>query len=126
MAKNGHKNGQFQAFVREQLEEAQRRFSAFETDAERMLKQLTVRAKQQRKELEGLVQKLNANGLTKRAMQARSQVTKQLDVLQSRVVEAVGVASQSQIRAINKELARLSKKLDTLAGKRSPRPQLPA
>ena len=53
-------------------------------------------------------------------------MTRQLDVLQNRVVQAVGVASQAQIRAINKELARLSKKLDTLAGKRSTRPQLPA
>jgi len=113
---NNHKGGQIQVFVEEQLEEAQRRFSAFEADAEKMLKHLIQRGKEQRKELQGLVKKIQANGFSK----------KRLDVLQTRVVEAVGVASQAQVKEINRELAKLSKKLDTLVGKRSSRPEASA
>ena len=36
-----------------------------------------------------------------------------------RVIESVGVASQSQVEQINKELVKLSKKLDQLVGKKS-------
>jgi hypothetical protein len=139
MARNssGHKNGQIQSFVKEQLEEAQRRFSAFEVDAEKTLKQLISRGKEQRKELEGLIHRLGANGeaifenatvrqLSKRANQASSEVCKRLDTLQAHVVEAVGVASQAQVREINRELGKLSRKLDTLVGKRGQRPEASA
>ena len=43
------------------------------------------------------------------------ELRKRLDGLQTKVVEAVGVASQSQVKEINRELSRLSKKLDRSA-----------
>ena len=117
-----------QVFVREQLEEAQRRFSAFEADAEKALKHLVERGQRQRKELEHLVGRLNGEPLwerpavrqlTKRAGRAGTEVRKRIDHLQSRVIAASGVASQAQVREISRELSRLSKKLDGLLGKKS-------
>lgn len=60
------------------------------------------------KALETLVNRLN--GLEPR---------KRLDQLQNRVIETVGVASKAQVQQISKELAKLSKKLDLLSGKKS-------
>jgi hypothetical protein len=42
---------------------------------------------------------------------------RQLHSLQSQVINAVGVARQSQIRELNRELSRLSKRIDELARK---------
>jgi predicted transcriptional regulator len=129
MAKNG-KSKSVQQFVREQLEEARERFQSFEHEAEDLLRGLIVRGKAQRRELESLMDKLNAGDLLsspavkqlgKRANQASNQVKRRLDQLQRRVVEATGVASQSQVKEINRELNRLSKKIDTLL-KKPPRP----
>ncbi|MBI3185070.1 MAG: hypothetical protein HYZ28_23285 [Myxococcales bacterium] len=125
--KNG-KGHSLQQFVKGQLEEARERFDNFEKEAEQVLKKLIARGKAQRKELEGLIVKLNAGELLsspavkqlgKRASQARSELRKRLDLLQARVVQASGVATQRQVRDINRELGRLSKKLDTLIGKRA-------
>jgi len=96
-------NGTIQVFMKEQLEEAQRRFETFEADAEKVLKQLIARGKQQRKELDGL----------------RTQVRRGWGQFQTRVVEATGVATQAQVKELNRELGRLSKKLDVLMGKRA-------
>ncbi len=127
-AKNGNgKASQLQGFVKEQLEEAQKRFTALEEEAERALKELLAKGKAQRKELETLVARFNAGELldprwvkrwSKKAEQASVDVLGRLDALQSRVVEAAGVASQSQVKELHKELGKLAKKLDALAGKK--------
>jgi hypothetical protein len=98
MASKNHKSNNIQVFVKEHLEEAQKRVVAFEAEAER--------GKEQRKELEGLVKRVNG--------EAGTEVRKRLDGLQQRVVEATGFATQSQVRQISRELAKLSKKLDAL------------
>ncbi len=124
------KNGKFhlQGFVKEQLEEAQKKFQALETEAERALKDLVSKGKAQRKELEALLERVNAGELfdprsvkkwAKKAEQASADVLGRLDALQSRVVEAAGVASQSQVRDIHRELGKLTKKLDALTGKKA-------
>lgn len=136
-AKSNHKGSQIQVFVREQLEEAQKRFSTFEADAEKALKHLLARGKEQRKELESFVRRFNANGealldapavrqISKRANQAGVQVRKRLDHLQARVVQAAGVASQAQVREINRELSKLSKKVESLVHKRASRSEASA
>jgi hypothetical protein len=125
MATKNGKSTQIQTFVKGQLEEAQKRFTALEGEAEKVLKNLVARGKESRKELEGLVTKLNAGELVdttslktlgKKAGQAGSEVLEKIGSLQTRVVEAAGVASQSQLRELNKEISRLSKKLDSVLG----------
>jgi hypothetical protein len=104
MAGRGNgRNGTIQVFMKEQLEEAQRRFETFEADAEKVLKQLMARGKHQRRELDGI----------------RTQVRRRWGDLQSRVVEATGVATQAQVKEITREIGRLSKKVDSLIGKRA-------
>ncbi len=124
MSKN-NAAGQVQDFLKTQLEEAQKRFGLLETEAEKALKNLALRGKQTRKELEVLLEKLDGveipdaksvRQIGKRAEKATSEVKKRLDGLQAKVIEASGVASQSQVKELSRELGRLSKKLDGLVG----------
>ena len=119
--------GGIETFVKGQLEEAQKRFAGLEKEAEKVLKNLAARGADSRKELEGLLGRLNSGEfnplesarvqeLGKKATQAGTEVKKRLDGLQTRVVEAVGVASQTQVKEINRELGKLSRKLDSLVG----------
>jgi polyhydroxyalkanoate synthesis regulator phasin len=121
--------GQIQEFVRSQIEDAHKRFSTFEEDATRVLEGLITRGRESRKELEGLLAKVGDGNLNpldservkqlnRRASKARNDLRKRLDHLQTRVVEAAGVASQSQVRDITRELSKLSKKVDSLVGKK--------
>jgi hypothetical protein len=134
--KNGSKKAaaatnQLETFVKGQLGEAQKRFSGLEKEAEKVLKNLAVRGTESRKELEGLLGRINAGEfnplesarvkqLGKKANQAGAEVKKRLDGLQTRVVEAVGVASQTQVKEINRELGKLSRKLDALISGKKP------
>lgn len=49
---------------------------------------------------------------------ATEEVREALENLQKRVIAAAGVASQSQVLEISREMSRLSKKVDGLVGKR--------
>ena len=120
-----------ESFVKGQLQGAQKRFVGLEKEAEKVLKNLAVRGTESRKELEGLLGRINAGEfnplesarvkqLGKKANQAGAEVKKRLDGLQTRVVEAVGVASQTQVKEINRELGKLSRKLDSLLGGKKP------
>jgi DNA repair exonuclease SbcCD ATPase subunit len=126
--RNGRSN--FQVFVREQIEDAQKRFAHFEGEAQRVLERLVERAKESRKELEELVQRFNGVQikdrldhlkvlpLIEKANESLAEVHKRLSAVQTKVVESVGVASQAQVNQINRELMKLSKKLDTLVAKK--------
>jgi hypothetical protein len=104
-----------QEFVVGQLEEARKQIVRFE-------KELAARGKQQRKELEGLISRVKSGkeikALKSQANEVGSEVRKRLDGFQGKLVQAVGVASQSQVKEINRELSKLSKKLDALVGKK--------
>lgn len=122
------KQGEVQKFVKGQLEEAQKRWAVLEDEAQKVVKNLVARGVESRKELEGLLTRFNGSELvstekvkelSKRAGEARTELKKRLDGLQTRVVEAAGVASQSQVKALSRELTRLSRKLDSLAGKKA-------
>ncbi len=131
-AKSVKSKKDLQQFLKGQLVDAQKRFHALETDAEKALKDLVVRGKESRKDLQGLINRLNTTDLTlntvldnttvkqisKKAEQAGNQMKKGLDGLQSRLVQASGVASQQQVKELKGELNRLSKKIDALVGKK--------
>jgi len=130
--KNGKSKKDLQQFLKNQLEEAQKRFHSLETDAEKALKELVARGQESRKDLQGLINRLNTTDLnlnavldhssvkqlSKKAEQAGNQMRKGLDGLQSRLVQATGVASQQQVKELRGELSRLSKKIDALVGKK--------
>jgi uncharacterized protein YukE len=126
-AKNGStsKAAEVQAFVKEQIEEAQKRIQAIEGEAQKALKGLVAKGKESRQELQHLLKRFNAKDLKlldnptvkklgKRAGAAGQEMRKRLDSLQNRMIAASGMATQSQIRSLNKELHRLSKKVDAL------------
>jgi uncharacterized protein YukE len=126
-AKNGSasKAAEVQAFVKEQIEEAQKRIQAIEGEAQKALKGLVARGKESRQELQQLLRRFNAKELKfldnptvkklgKRAGAAGMEMKKRLDALQERMIEASGMATQSQIRDLNRELNKLSRKVDTL------------
>ncbi|SEU37269.1 hypothetical protein [Stigmatella erecta] len=112
-----------ETFVKGQLEDAQKRFEGFEQEASKVLNTLKVRGQGSAKEVEKLLGQLNTETflenpkvklLGRRATQVRAELRKRLDGFQARAVEAVGVASQAQVKEINRELTRLSKKLDQI------------
>ena len=121
MAKND-----VQGFVLGQFGIAQKRLVAFEAEAEKVLKNLIARGQDSRKELDALLERVSAaelkvlNGslreLVKRAQDVSTEARKKLEEFQARVLEVAGVASQTQVRALNRQLGKLSKRLDTLVG----------
>jgi len=121
MAKND-----VQGFVKGQFGMAQKRLVAFEAEAEKVLKNLIARGQDSRKELDALLERLGAaelkvlNGslreLAKRAQDVSAEARKKLEEFQARILEVAGVASQNQVRALNRQLSKLSRRLDTIAG----------
>lgn len=104
-----------QEFVVEHLEDARKQLVKFE-------KELAARGKQQRKEIEAVIAQVKSGrklkALKSQANEVGFEVKKRLDGLQGKLVEAVGVASVAQVKEINRELNKLSKKLENLAKKR--------
>jgi F0F1-type ATP synthase membrane subunit b/b' len=101
------KNSEVPAFVKEQLAEAQKRFVAIQVQAEKTIKEWVVKGQE--------IQATTA----KRTKKLGSEVRKQAETFQNRVIQAAGVATQSQIKALTRELSRLAKKVDTLVEKKS-------
>jgi len=127
--KNG-KSKDLQQFVMAQLQEAQRRFQALESDAEKALKGLMARGKESRRDIQKLLNRLNAGEshffdnanatvkhLGKRAEQAGTQMRKRLDDIQARLLSASGMATQAQVKELRSEINRLAKKVDAVVGK---------
>jgi polyhydroxyalkanoate synthesis regulator phasin len=137
MARNGKSSHQLQEFVKDQIHEAQKRWHGLETEAGKVLKNLVSRGQKSRKELGGLLHKLNARDINllenptvkqlgKQANRATVAVRKRMDHLQARVLEVSGVASQTQVKEINKEINRLAKRVDSLLGKKGASPEMPS
>lgn len=112
-----------ETFVKQQLEGAQKRFEGLEQEAGKVFRNLKARSKGPAREVEKLLEQINPDALLenqkvkelgRKAVQVRSELRKRLDGIQTRAVEAVGVASQAQVKELNKELSRLSKKLDQI------------
>ena len=122
MATHG-KAKNLETFVKQQLEGAQKRFEGLEKDAEKVLRNLKARSRGPAREVEKLLGQINPDALLenptvkelgRKATQVRSELRKRLDGIQTRAVEAVGVASQAQVKELNRELSRLSKRLDQI------------
>jgi polyhydroxyalkanoate synthesis regulator phasin len=105
-----------QSLVLGQLEDAKKRLATFE-------KELVKRGRAQQKEIESLIKGVRSGKqvklIEKQVNVAGTEVKKRLDGLQESVLGVLGVASRSEIADLNRELARLSKKVDALASKKS-------
>ncbi|TSC31546.1 hypothetical protein FOF48_12810 [Corallococcus sp. Z5C101001] len=125
-AKAAEKTGVTQnveAYLKGRFTQAQKRFEGLEGEANRAFRALETRGQVAAKEVQALWTKVQAGELrvdprvvelSKKVDAAGAELRKRLDGLQAKVVEAVGVASQSQVEQITHELGRLSKKLDVL------------
>jgi len=117
-----------QGFVKGQFTVAQKRLVAFEAEAEKVLKNLIARGQESRKELDGLIERLGSaeikilnatlRDLAKRAQEVSHEVRRKVEEFQDRVLEVAGVASQNQVKALNRQLTKLSRRLDTLVGEK--------
>ena len=122
--------GQVTSFVKGRLEQAQKQFGELETEAQKALQTLVTRSRESSREV---LQKLNVNELRekpavkeleKKATWVGGEVRQRLTGLQDRMVKVVGgVASQSQVQAINRELDRLTRKIDSMVSPKKPEQQ---
>ena len=113
--------GQVATFVKGRLEQAQKQIGQLETEAQKALQTLVSRGRESSREV---LQRLNVNELRerpsvkeleKKATWVGGEVRQRLNGLQDRMVKVVGgVASQSQVQAINRELDRLTRKIDSM------------
>jgi len=94
-------------FVKEQLAEAQKKFSVIQGQAEKTIKEWVAKGQE--------IQATTA----KRTRALGNEVRKQAETFQNRLIQAVGVATQSQIKALSRELSKLSKKVDALVEKKA-------
>jgi hypothetical protein len=122
MATNG-KARNLETFVKQQISGAQKRIEGLEHEAEKVLRNLKSRSRGPAREVEKFLGQINPDTLLenprvkelgRKATQVRSELRKRLDGIQTKAVEAVGVASQAQVKELNRELSRLSKKLDQI------------
>lgn len=110
-----------QDFVKEQMDEAQKRFQVIEGEAKKAIGKIRRFNTKELKFLENPTAAVNATvkQLSKKAGAASSDLRKRFDALQSRFIEATGMASQAQLRDLNKELHKLAKKVDALVEKKA-------
>ncbi len=122
-------------FLREPLEAAQARIEHLEEEAQRMLKDLMVRGRASRKDIEQIVHRLSKQDWTfpemkhrieklreqgaeraaewrGRAETFRSEALERVVELQARAVSFLGVATREQVEELSKELERLARRLD--------------
>jgi hypothetical protein len=125
--------GQVASFVKVQLEQAQRHFGQLESESRKALHTLVARGRESGREV---LQRLNVEELRgnptvrkleKQATWVGGEVRQRLGLLQDRMVKVVGgVASQSQVEALNRELDRLTRKIDSLVSPRKPEQSEPS
>lgn len=122
-------------FLREPLEAAQVRFGQIEEEAQRVLKDLMVRGRAGRKDIEHIMQrlsrqdwnlpevkhrlgKLREQGVERaaewrgKAETFRTEALERVTELQTRAVAFLGVATRDQVEELSRELERLAKRLD--------------
>ena len=103
-------------FVLAQVEGARKQLQAFE-------KKLVKRGRSQQKELEALLKSVRTGkqlkAVEKQLSTASVELKKRLEALQTQALSTLGVATQSEISQIYRELTKLSKKLDALVTKKA-------
>jgi hypothetical protein len=110
-----------QDFMKEQMEEAQKRFQVIEGEAKKALGKIRRFNAKELKFLENPSATVNATvkQISKKANAATNEMKKRFDALQEKLGELSGVATQAQIRELNKELHRLAKKVEGLVEKKA-------
>ena len=101
------RNTEVPAFVKEQLVEAQKRFTVIQGQAEKTIKEWVAKG-----------QELQAT-TAKRTKALSHEVRKQAESFQNRLIQAAGVATQSQIKSLSRELSKLARKVDALVEKKA-------
>ena len=119
-----NKVAEAQAFVLGQLEDARKRLQSLEKD-------LVTRGRKQQREIEKLMGRITSGrelkAFEKKASQASNRFVKQLHKAQTQALDALGLATQGQIRKLSREVAALSKKIDAISRRSSGQvPSLPA
>ena len=106
-----------QNLVLGQLEDAKKRLATFE-------KELVKRGKAQQKELESLIKNVRSGKqlkqIEKQVSAVGTEAKKRIENLQDQVLAVLGVASHDEIVELNRELVRLSKKVDQLLVTKKP------
>ena len=106
-----------QNLVLGQLEDAKKRLVTFE-------KELVKRGKAQQKELESLIKNVRSGKqlkqIEKQVSAVGTEAKKRIENLQDQVLAVLGVASHDEIVELNRELVRLSKKVDQLLVTKKP------
>ncbi|MDP1828710.1 MAG: hypothetical protein Q8L48_35930 [Archangium sp.] len=104
-----------QNLVLGQLEDARKRLVHFE-------KELVKKGRAQQKEIESLIKGVRSGKqlkqIEKQAVAVGAEVKNRLNGLQDQVLAVLGVASHDEIVELNRELVRLSKKVDLLLSKK--------
>ncbi len=104
---NGNTFNSLQAGAKAQIGEARKRLNSLQGRASRAIRGLASESRSRGAEWTERVRRLTSvRGL-------------RLDKLQTRLMEAVGVASSGQVQRISRELAKISKKLDALSSSKS-------
>lgn len=122
--KSQHKVADAQKFLLSQLEDARKRVQTLEKD-------LVKRGREQQREIEKLMNRITSGkelkAFEKKASAASGRLVKRLHKAQAQALDALGLATQSQIRQLSREVAKLSKRIDAM-GKRQPAslPSLPS
>jgi len=130
-------------FLREPIEQAQARLVQIEENAQKALKDLVVRGREGRKELEALVTKLSrdervadlkirieklrvtgaerADEWRDKAEVFRAEALERVMELQGKAVSFLGVATREQVEELHRELDRLARKIEKQAKARKVR-----
>ncbi|MFL5300038.1 MAG: hypothetical protein ACJ79R_06820 [Anaeromyxobacteraceae bacterium] len=136
-------------FLREPLEAAQARLESFEEEAQKVFKDLLQKGRESRKDFAVLVQRISAQdgymdelrgrvgklkdqgkeraqALRGKAETVRVEAVERLELLQSKAITYLGVATREQVEELSRELEKLVRRLDRSvkqqkAAKRSPK-----
>jgi chromosome segregation ATPase len=97
--------------VSDQLQEAKAAVTRLE-------REMVALGQKQRRELEALVARVQSGAqlkaFTKKLKGGQQELKKRFDELQTRLMEALGVATHAEVAELNRELSRLNKKIDRL------------
>lgn len=132
---HNHRASKVAEFLKEPIEAAQARIGVLEGEAQRVLKDLMVRGRASRKDIEQIVHKLSRQDWTfpevkqrleklreqgveraaewrGKAESFRAETLERMVELQGRAVAFLGVATREQVEELAKELDRLARRLE--------------
>jgi hypothetical protein len=132
---NDHRASKVSDFLREPIEAAQARIGLLEEEAQRVIKDLMVRGRASKKDIEHIVHKLSKQDWTfpemkqrleklrgqgaeraaewrGKAESFRAETLERMVELQGRAVAFLGVATREQVEELAKELDRLARRLE--------------